>query len=86
MYTSSFPYPSPSSVQCPPIHSFHTQQQQNQSTAIQYQPQTQAEVTWQPHTFITPEPQQPQSQIAFPQQSSDVAELNEYLVRRANSR
>lgn len=66
--------------------SFHTLQKQHQSTPIQYQPQTQAEITCQPHTFNMPEPQQPQSQIAYPQKSSDMAELDEYLVRRANSR
>lgn len=79
--TSSSPYPSPSSVQSQQMHSSHTLQQQNQSTPMQYQPQTQTQIIWQP-----PESQQPQSQIAFPQQSSDIAELNEYLVRRANSR
>lgn len=77
----SSPYPSPSSVQSQPTHSSHTLQQQNQSTPMQYQPQTQTQIIWQ-----SPESQQPQSQIAFPQQSSDIAELNEYLVRRANSR
>lgn len=41
----------------------------------------QTQIIWQ-----SPESQQPQSQIAFPQQSSDIAELNEYLVRRANFR
>lgn len=84
--SSSSPYPSPSSVQSQPMHSFHTLQQQNQSTPILYELENQSEENWQPYTFNTPQLQQLQSQITFQQQSSDIAELDEFLVRRANSR
>jgi len=89
--TSSSPYPSPSSdVQGQPMHSFQTLQQQHQLTPILNQPQinvteTQAEITnWEPHIFNTPKPPQPQSEISLPQQSSDMPELNEFLIHRSN--
>lgn len=90
--TTSSPYPSPASdVQGQPMHSFQTLQRQHQLTPILNQPQisvteTQAEITnWEPHIFNTPEPPQPQSEISLPQQSSDLPELNEFLIRRSNS-